>query len=96
MEVFNFILIIVFLIISAFGFFASIDRSKSDFSNFEMCKIIFFLILMVSCSISVLNGAFELRKKSDVFEGKAEYVETIHISNGDTIRTYNIQPKENK
>lgn len=96
MEVFNFILIIVFLIISTFGFFASIDSSRSNFSNFEMCKIIFFLILMVSCGISMLNGIFELEQKRDVFDGKAEYVETIHISNGDTIRTYDIQPKESK
>lgn len=90
MEVFNFILITLFAVVSTIGL---AKEHYKDYSN--PFKLIFFTIITLSCLISIVDASTKLRDK-DVFEGRAEYVETIHISKGDTIKTYHIQPKEKK
>ena len=90
MEVFNFILIILFTVVSAIEI---IKHADEDYGTPFTC--IFFIITAFSCLISVLYTTTEPRD-SDVLDGRAEYVETIHISKGDTIKTYHIQPKESK
>lgn len=56
------------------------------------------LLYTIIAFLVYFAAAREKNKLSDkdVLNGKAEYVEKIHISNGDTIKTYHIQPKENK
>lgn len=97
MEVLNFILITVFLIVSVNELIKTIYRSRSGFDEIdaEFVKIIFFTITTVSCLISIMDGLTKLRER-DVLNGNAEYVETIHISKGDTIKTYHIETKEKK
>lgn len=90
MEVFNLILIIVFFATSAVMIGKSADE---DFGT--PFTLIFFTIAAFSCLVSLIYMATE-PKDSDVLNGRAEYVETIHISKGDTIKTYHIEPKESK
>lgn len=90
MEVLNFILIVMFLIVSAIEI-----AVWTETENEIIFKPIFFIGISILCIGSILNEATKLRD-GDVLNGEAEYVETIHICNGDTIRTYSIQPKESK
>lgn len=89
MEVLNFILIAVFGIVSAIKIM--MIALGDDDSNAAFCSIIFFAITAILCCLSTLCESAKL-KEEDVLDGEAEYVGTIHISKGDTIRTYNIQP----
>lgn len=78
----------MFLIVSAIEVMVLIHDDDCSFF-----KLVFFLIIALSCFISIMDKSTRLSDR-DVFNGKAEYVETIHISNGDTIKTYHIQPKK--
>ncbi len=87
MEVFNLILVIVFLAVSV------IMIAKDADGDFDTpFPLIFFMIAALSCLVSILDTTMK-PKDSDVLDGRAEYVETIHISKGDTIKTYHIQRK---
>lgn len=91
METVIFLLIIIFGILSVFeATWAVMDDNKDNYGAF---KLIFFIVISVLCFVSILYESTKL-KDSDVFDGNAEYVETIHISKGDTIKTYHIQPKK--
>lgn len=90
MEVIEFILIVVFCIVSVFEAVAA--GYKDDKCDTDFIKMIFFWIITIFCVGSILDETCKLRDR-DVFNGEAEYVETIHISKGDTIKTYHIQPK---
>lgn len=90
MEVLNFILIVMFLIVSVIEF-----AVWTNTENGTIFKPIFFIGISALCIGSILNEAIKLRD-SDVLNGDAEYVETIHISKGDTIKTYHIEAKEKK
>ena len=87
MEVLNFILITVFLAVSAFGIAKHVDEDSGS-----PLGLIFFILTAFSCFISIMDTVTK-PKDSDVLNGRAEYVETIHISKGDTIKTYHIQRK---
>lgn len=69
--------------------------NNTNNSNYEFIKMAFFIITIVSCFISIIDALTKLRD-NDVLNGKAEYVETIHISKGDTIKIYHIEAKEEK
>ena len=90
MEVLNFILIIVFFTVSVIGFIKHM---------YEDCDTpltsIFFIFTGILCALSILYTITQ-PTEIDVLDGEAEYVETIHISKGDTIKTYHIQTKESK
>ena len=90
MEVFNLILIIVFLATSAVMIAKHVDE---DFGT--PISLIFFIIIAFACVISLFYTTTK-PKDSDVLNGTAEYVETTHISKGDTTKTYHIEYKENK
>lgn len=82
-------LIVAFCLVSLFIVICTIDYDD----NTQILKVVFFSITTILCFVVILDESFKLRDK-DVFVGKAEYVETIHISKGDTIKTYHIQPKK--
>lgn len=90
MEVFNFILVIVFAAVSMIEIAKQIDNDCST-----PFTLIFFILTVVACLISIVHMATK-PKDSDVLSGRAEYIETIHISNGDTTKTYHIQYKDEK
>lgn len=90
MEVFNLILVIVFLAVSVIEIAKHVDEGYST-----PFTLIFFIIAVFACIISILRMTTS-PKDSDVLNGTAEYVETIHISNGDTTKTYHIQYKDEK
>lgn len=88
MEVLNFILIVVFLIDSV------VVLTRIDYKDdIDYIKSIFFAITVILCLIDILDISLKLRDR-DVFNNRAEYIETIHISKGDTIKTYHLQPKK--
>lgn len=87
MEVIGFLLIIIFLIISIHEIIEFVDKNDD-----EVFKLIFFIVISGLCGVSILYEATKLRDR-DVLNGNAEYIETIHISKGDTIKTYHIQSK---
>lgn len=91
MEVLKFILIVVFCTVSIFKVVTVGDKDDID-----ILKIVFFIITTILCLVSIIAIIDETCKlgEKDVLTGKAEYVETIHISKGDTIKTYHIQPKK--
>lgn len=90
MEIISFLLIVISLIIFINKVVKMIYKNSDNF--FE---IIFFIVISVLCIVSIFHEATKLRDKN-VFDGNAEYVETIYISEGDTIKIYHIQPKKIK
>lgn len=90
MEVFNLILVIVFAGVSVIEIAKHVDE---DYGT--PFTLIFFILAAFACLISILDKATK-PKDSDVLNGRAEYIETIHISNGDTTKTYHIQYKDEK
>ena len=50
-------------------------------------------LLAIPGIICIVNDVNPIPTESDVFNGTAEYVETIHITNGDTVKTYKIEWK---
>lgn len=90
MEVFNFILVIVFAAVSVIEIAKHVDE---DYGT--PFTLIFFIIVAFACLVSFVYTATK-PKDSDVLDGTAEYIETIHISNGDTTKTYHIQYKDEK
>jgi hypothetical protein len=86
MEVFNILLLVALLILSVWHIVED---------EYNPIKLGVFICLAVCTFISF---AYETTKAcdTDVFNGNAEYIETIHISRGDTIKTYHIQYKQKK
>ena len=55
--------------------------------------------LILGCSTAILGAIMfsqaDIPTDKDVFNGKAEYQETVHITGTDTIKTYQIVWKQN-
>ena len=56
-----------------------------------LCLILFIPVFCIGLGITESSDRYPGKK--DILSGKAEYVETIHIHKGDTIRTYEIEWK---
>lgn len=84
MEVFNILLLVAFLLISVHEIIYVEERP---------IKTLIFVLLAVWTFISFVYETSKLDDRA-AFNGRSEYVETIHISKGDTIKTYYIQSKE--
>ena len=94
METFRFVLIVLFFAVSVFKVTWVVMEETDDNKDTNwVLKLLFFITTSVLCATSILYESLKL-KDSDVFNGRAEYVEIIHISKGDTIKTYHIQPKK--
>lgn len=79
------VLIIVTVILMITGFAIGIS---TDNINYIFCIFLGFLFLPAVCDLTC--GP----KDKDVIEGRAVYVETTHILNGDTTYTYELKWKK--
>ena len=64
------------------------SKFDSPMFMYELCYPLISIIGMLMCAVGILVLLNTEPTEEDVLNGKAEYIETLHITNGDTIKTY--------
>lgn len=64
------------------------SKFNSPMFMYKFCYPIISIIGLMMCAAGILVLLNTEPTEEDVLNGKAEYIETLHIANGDTIKTY--------